>query len=141
MDDFGTGFTSLSNLQLFPFDFVKIERPFVNLDNSDQANTGMMAAMVQMAGSLKLTAIAEIIESEAAATALQQMGCELWSGLLLQRAHRSRGGPASIEQSGTVSATRNFRTAGCTDIAGELICHPNRTAARGFIAHRDYRRY
>jgi diguanylate cyclase (GGDEF)-like protein len=80
LDDFGTGFTSLSNLQLFPFDFVKIERPFVNLDNADQANTGMMAAMVQMAASLKLTAIAEIIESEAAATALQQMGCEYGQG-------------------------------------------------------------
>jgi diguanylate cyclase (GGDEF)-like protein len=80
LDDFGTGFTSLSNLQLFPFDFVKIERPFVNLDDADQANTGMMAAMVQMAASLKLTAIAEIIESEAAATALQQMGCEYGQG-------------------------------------------------------------
>ncbi len=80
LDDFGTGFTSLSNLQLFPFDFVKIERPFVNLDDADRANTGMMAAMVQMAASLKLTAIAEIIESEAAATALQQMGCEYGQG-------------------------------------------------------------
>ena len=80
LDDFGTGFTSLSNLQLFPFDFVKIERPFVNLNDAEQANTGMMAAMVQMASSLRLTAIAEIIESEAAASALQQMGCEYGQG-------------------------------------------------------------
>jgi diguanylate cyclase (GGDEF)-like protein len=80
LDDFGTGFTSLSNLQLFPFDFVKIERPFVNINIADRANTGMMAAMVQMADSLKLTAIAEIIESEAAAKALQQMGCEYGQG-------------------------------------------------------------
>ncbi len=80
LDDFGTGFTSLSNLQLFPFDFVKIERPFVNLNDSDRANTGMMAAMVQMVASLNLTSIAEIIESEAAATALQQMGCEYGQG-------------------------------------------------------------
>jgi len=34
----------LSYLQLFPFDFVKIDRPFVNRTASDQANTGMMAA-------------------------------------------------------------------------------------------------
>ncbi len=80
LDDFGTGYSSLSYLQLFPFDFVKIDRPFVNRMASDQANTSMMAAMVQMAGSLNLTAIAEIIETEAAAKALQQMGCDYGQG-------------------------------------------------------------
>jgi EAL domain-containing protein (putative c-di-GMP-specific phosphodiesterase class I) len=80
LDDFGTGYSSLSYLQLFPFDFVKIDRPFVNTGPSDTANTGMMAAMVQMAGSLNLTAIAEIIETEAAARALQEMGCKYGQG-------------------------------------------------------------
>jgi len=80
LDDFGTGYSSLSYLQLFPFDFVKIDRPFVNLTSADRANTGMMAAMVQMAGSLNLTAIAEIVETEAAAKALQEMGCEFGQG-------------------------------------------------------------
>jgi EAL domain-containing protein (putative c-di-GMP-specific phosphodiesterase class I) len=80
LDDFGTGYSSLSYLQLFPFDFVKIDRPFVNTGPQDNANTGMMAAMVQMAGSLNLTAIAEIIETEAAARALQEMGCEYGQG-------------------------------------------------------------
>ncbi len=80
LDDFGTGYSSLSYLQLFTFDFVKIDRPFVNSSGSDQANTGMMAAMVQMAGSLNLTAIAEIIETEAAARALQEMGCDYGQG-------------------------------------------------------------
>ena len=80
LDDFGTGYSSLSNLQLFPFDFVKIDRPFVNRTSADDANTGMTAAMVQIARSLKLTAIAEIIESGAAAAALQEMGCEYGQG-------------------------------------------------------------
>lgn len=80
LDDFGTGFSSLSNLQLFPFDFVKIDRPFVNRTGSDQANMSMMAAMVQIAGSLNLTAIAEIIETETAAKALQEMGCNYGQG-------------------------------------------------------------
>jgi len=52
----------------------------VNRVASDQANTGMMAAMVQMAGSLNLTAIAEIIETEEAVTALQEMGCDYGQG-------------------------------------------------------------
>jgi diguanylate cyclase (GGDEF)-like protein len=80
LDDFGTGYSSLSYLQLFPFDFVKIDRPFVNRMASDSANTSMMAAMVKIAGSLNLTAIAEIIETEAAANALQQMGCDYGQG-------------------------------------------------------------
>jgi diguanylate cyclase (GGDEF)-like protein len=80
LDDFGTGDSSLSYLQLFPFDFVKIDRPFVNTGPQDTANTGMMNAMVQMAGSLNLKAIAEIIETEAAARALQEMGCDFGQG-------------------------------------------------------------
>jgi len=80
LDDFGTGYSSLSHLQLFPFDFVKIERPFVNRTSGDQANTGMMSALVQMAGSLRLTPVAELVETEAAAHALQQMGCEYGQG-------------------------------------------------------------
>jgi EAL domain-containing protein (putative c-di-GMP-specific phosphodiesterase class I) len=80
LDDFGTGYSSLNYLQLFPFDFVKIDRPFVNRTTADQASTDMMAAMVQMAGSLNLKAIAEIIETEAAATALREMGCDYGQG-------------------------------------------------------------
>lgn len=80
LDDFGTGYSSLSYLQLFPFDFVKIDRPFVNRTTADRANTGMMAAMVQMAASLNLTAIAEIIETEVAATALRELGCDYGQG-------------------------------------------------------------
>jgi diguanylate cyclase (GGDEF)-like protein len=80
LDDFGTGYSSLSYLQLFPFDFVKIDRPFVNLMPSDQANTGMTAAMLQVAGSLNLTAIAEIIETEEAVQALRMMGCDYGQG-------------------------------------------------------------
>ena len=80
LDDFGTGYSSLSHLQLFPFDFVKIDRPLVNRTGPDQAATGLTAAMVQMARSLRLTAIAEVVESEAAATALQAMGCDYGQG-------------------------------------------------------------
>jgi EAL domain-containing protein (putative c-di-GMP-specific phosphodiesterase class I) len=80
LDDFGTGYSSLNHLQLFPFDYVKIDRPFANHPGADQANTGMMAALLQMASSLRLKAIAEIVETSAAARALETMGCDYAQG-------------------------------------------------------------
>ena len=80
LDDFGTGYSALNHLELFPFDFVKIDRPFVSRLGADPANTGIMAAVVQIAASLGLKAIAEVIETQAAAQALQKMGCDYGQG-------------------------------------------------------------
>jgi diguanylate cyclase (GGDEF)-like protein len=80
LDDFGTGFSSLNYLQLFLLDYVKIDRPFVTRTFSDRANSGMMIAMLQMASSLGLTAIAENVETEAAADALRRIGCKFGQG-------------------------------------------------------------
>jgi len=85
LDDFGTGYSSLNYLQLFPLDFVKIDRPFVSRTGSDHASSGMVAAILQMVPSLGLTAIAEIIETEAAAQALRQMGCEFGQGYFFSK--------------------------------------------------------
>jgi diguanylate cyclase (GGDEF)-like protein len=80
LDDFGTGYSSLNHLELFPFDFVKIDRPFVSRLGSEDANRGIMAAVVQIATSLGLKAIAEVIETQPVAQALQQMGCDYGQG-------------------------------------------------------------
>jgi EAL domain-containing protein (putative c-di-GMP-specific phosphodiesterase class I) len=80
LDDFGTGYSSLSYLQLFPFDYVKIDRPFVNRAGSERANSAIAAAIVQMARSLGLKSVAEIVETQAAAQDLQRMGCDYAQG-------------------------------------------------------------
>jgi diguanylate cyclase (GGDEF)-like protein len=85
LDDFGTGYSSLSNLQLFPFNYVKIDCPFVDRRGVFQANMSMVAAMIQLAGSLDLTSIAEIVEGEAAASALKAMGCRYGQGYYFSR--------------------------------------------------------
>jgi diguanylate cyclase (GGDEF)-like protein len=80
LDDFGTGYSSLTHLQLFPFDYVKIDRPFARRGGSEQADNRIMCAMVQMASSLGLKSIAEVVETEAGAQALQQVGCDFGQG-------------------------------------------------------------
>ena len=63
LDDFGTGYSSLSYLQLFPFDYLKIDRPLVNRTGLNAADNGITSAVLQMASSLGLKAIAEIVET------------------------------------------------------------------------------
>ena len=80
LDDFGTGYASLSYLQLLPFDYVKIDRPFANRTGSERANNAITGAVLQMTSSLGLRAIAEVVETEAAANALAQLGCNFGQG-------------------------------------------------------------
>ena len=80
LDDFGTGYSSLSYLQLFPFSYVKIDRPFVDRAGSAHANSAIAAAIVQMTASLGLKSVAEIVETDAAANDLQRMGCDYAQG-------------------------------------------------------------
>jgi diguanylate cyclase (GGDEF)-like protein len=80
LDDFGTGYSSLNHLQLFPFDYVKIDRPWVGAGPAQHGGASLAAAMVQLASSLGLTPIAEVVESQATADALEEMGCHFGQG-------------------------------------------------------------
>ena len=80
LDDFGTGYSSLSYLQLFPFDYVKIDRPFASRTGSERANNAITSAILQMAANLSLRAVAEVVETQAAAQTLLQMGCDFGQG-------------------------------------------------------------
>jgi len=80
LDDFGTGYSSLNYLQLFPFDYLKIDRPVLDPQTSERANSGLIAAMVQIAETLGLVPIAEVVETQAAAQTLLQLGCSFGQG-------------------------------------------------------------
>lgn len=83
MDDFGTGFSSLSYLHKLPLDILKIDKSFVDeLGEGNQEASTLADAIVALARSLRLEVIAEGIERPAQRDALWSMGCRLGQGFL-----------------------------------------------------------
>lgn len=85
MDDFGTGFSSLSYLRNFPFDALKIDRSFIHdLDSSPEAQV-LIKATIAMAEGLGLDVVAEGIENDQQLEFLVEKDCDLVQGYLLGR--------------------------------------------------------
>ena len=85
VDNFGTGFTSLSYLARFPIDILKIAPSFVH-DISSATNSGIIAgAVIAMATSLKQVVVAEGIEDQLQWTFLKVQHCDEGQGYLFGR--------------------------------------------------------
>lgn len=82
VDDFGTGFSSLSYLKRFPVDVVKIDRSFVSGLGHDESDVSLVAAIIKMATALGLTTIAEGVETHEQARRLLDLGCTKMQGYL-----------------------------------------------------------
>jgi diguanylate cyclase (GGDEF)-like protein len=75
VDDFGTGYSSLQYLKRFPFDWLKIAKPFVDGVDSSDVQARIARAIVDLAHSLEIDVIAEGIESKRQAAVLGEIGC------------------------------------------------------------------
>ncbi|ASJ90154.1 putative bifunctional diguanylate cyclase/phosphodiesterase [Porphyrobacter sp. CACIAM 03H1] len=75
LDDFGTGFSSLTHLRAFPIHKVKIDRDFIAAIREDHQSRLIIQAIVQMGHSLGLRVVVEGVETEEQETFLRAIGC------------------------------------------------------------------
>jgi EAL domain-containing protein (putative c-di-GMP-specific phosphodiesterase class I) len=80
LDDFGTAYSSLRQLQLLPFDRLKIDASFVREMAARKDSRKIVAAVVGLGLSLGLTTVAEGVETQAQANMLTALGCDLAQG-------------------------------------------------------------
>jgi diguanylate cyclase (GGDEF)-like protein/PAS domain S-box-containing protein len=84
VDDFGTGYSSLSYLQRFPVDIIKIDQSFVSAIEPAvepaSSKASLVRAIVSLAQTLGLQAVAEGVETKAQAEILAELGCDLAQG-------------------------------------------------------------
>ncbi len=82
VDDFGTGYSSLGHLKAFPVEALKIDQGFVDGLGTDPNDTTIVGAVVGLAHSLGLAAIAEGLESPSQLAELRTLGCDYAQGYL-----------------------------------------------------------
>ena len=90
MDDFGAGYTSFRNLRKLGVDVVKIDGAFVANILRSEDDRAFVRSLIELAKRLKLTTVAEWVQSEEAARTLEAWGCDYLQGELV--------GLASIER-------------------------------------------
>lgn len=85
IDDFGTGFSSLSSLRQYPIDELKIDRSFIDEVGSNPDDRAITQTILAMASTLGLSVVAEGVETEQQAATLREMACPAGQGYLFAK--------------------------------------------------------
>jgi diguanylate cyclase (GGDEF)-like protein len=113
VDDFGTGYGSLTYLRRFPVEGVKIDRSFVQGIGRDEDDEAIVAGVIGLGHSLGLSVVAEGIEEPGQFAHLQDLGCDLGQGYLLGRpAPAAAARSAALLAPGAPVGERGRRAAG-----------------------------
>ena len=85
MDDFGSGYSSLSMLGSLAIDALKLDMQFVRSAFKGKKDTRLLEAMIRLAGTFEVLTIAEGVETEDQYLALKEMGCDVIQGYYFSR--------------------------------------------------------
>ena len=96
LDDFGTGYSNLSYLQWLPIDTLKIDRSFVCCLEEGGKNLALLEAILNLASSLQLEAIAEGVETQEQLIILGSLGCNSYQGYFFSRPLEEEGAVALL---------------------------------------------
>jgi EAL domain-containing protein (putative c-di-GMP-specific phosphodiesterase class I) len=117
MDDFGTGYASLSHLTRFPFDKIKIDRSFVGAASDDAVTRDLLKGIAALSKTLGLTIVAVGVETPAQARFLSAIACQQLQGFYFSKpldsvdlAHYLM--THVLTQSSTLKATAEAKLAG-----------------------------
>ena len=85
MDDFGTGYSSLNMLSSMPIDVLKMDMSFVRNIEKSETDLRLMKLILDIAGNLKLSVVAEGVETEGQLKLLRDADCDLVQGYYFSR--------------------------------------------------------
>jgi len=83
LDDFGIGYSSLSYLTQYPIDLLKIDRSFISRTTEAAEVTSIVRAIIALARELKITVVAEGVETQAQLDFVREAGCQYAQGNFL----------------------------------------------------------
>jgi len=104
LDDFGTGFSSLTNLSSFPFNKIKIEKSIIRALGDDQNADAVLGAILALARNFLAEVMAGDVETEAQLIYLQEKGCHFVQGHHLARPAAQAIAPAAGSPPGGFAA-------------------------------------
>ena len=85
LDDFGTGFASLTYVRMFPFDRIKIDRSFIQNMTRDAASAAIVSAVASLGRNLDIVTTAEGVETREQLELVRAAGCQSVQGYLFSR--------------------------------------------------------
>jgi EAL domain-containing protein (putative c-di-GMP-specific phosphodiesterase class I) len=98
VDDFGTGYTSMAQLEQMPLSTLKIDRSFTSRLADDPGGATLVKAMVDLAHEFGLEVVAEGVEDREVTERLRELGCDIGQGYLWSRPVTSEALPEVLFQ-------------------------------------------
>jgi diguanylate cyclase (GGDEF)-like protein/PAS domain S-box-containing protein len=105
LDDFGSGYSSLSHLRRFPIDIVKIDKSFVDDVATDGVESAIARSIIDLGRAMQIETVAEGIEAGEQAETLRSLGCGFGQGFFFARPLDPAAWEGLLRSDGTVATS------------------------------------